>query len=179
MNTEMEKLFEKYKEEHKLDLSIFHTDIDFVTALKHAVLSRDENGRKFSHQRRIKNEALENTYKELLCEESELEETKNFEQIYTIIKKHKQPGFGNLCCYDSALRIAEYLGIPINHVYLQAGSFIGAKNLFIIYKKLFKVKEGGYIDKHELPDPFLKKMDEKVIENFLCVMKDEILLIKV
>jgi hypothetical protein len=183
MKTPMEVIIEKYY--HKIscrtagdELSIFHSKIYYDTALKHAILSIDKNGKKFSHQRRIRNDALENSYKMIVKEKIQLYTVENFEQIFSIIENNKKPGFGRLCCYDSALRIAEYRNIPIKHIYLQAGSLAGAKNLFSVYNKKLILISDRFINKSDLPEPLLKEMEEKVIENFLCVMKDEILLIK-
>jgi hypothetical protein len=145
------------------ELSFFRYHLNFDKVLEHAILSKGEKNKKFGHQRRIKEAVLNNTYERIVKDSSKILKAKTFEAIYEIIDKNKLPGFNQLCCYDSALRIAEYRKIPVKHVYLQAGSLKGAK-------KLCKIIGKRFIDKNLLPEP-LSKMDEKTIEDFLCVMK--------
>lgn len=178
----MENLIKKYLSDHlqnfEAGLSFFRQDISFDTALKHAILSEDKNNRRFAHQKRIKKVILENKYFKISAFKKSMSEATHFEDILKIIENSKEPGFGQLCCYDSALRIAEYKKISIDHIYLQAGALEGAKNLFNVYNKKLILISDRFINKSDLPEPLLKKLDEKVIEDFLCVMKAEILLLK-
>lgn len=86
-----------------------------------------------------------------------MEKTKN-------IKK-----FGELCSYDTALRIGFNLNILPHKIYLHAGAMKGAENLKWDTKK----KE---IELNEIPKIHsdLLVLQPYEIENFLCIYKKEL-----
>lgn len=156
--------YTKHHSKFENELSFFRYHITLEKAVKHAILSVDNEGKKFSHQKRVKEVALKATYNNVKKCIQKIAKTKKFDEIYSIINENKHKGFNGLCVYDSSLRIAEYKRIQLTHIYLQAGSLEGAKKLQINSK----VK---IIDKKQVPKK-LQVMEEKHLENFLCVMKD-------
>ena len=164
-----ELVLEYYVNHHQKfekDLSFFRYHLDFDTALKFAIISTDSKNRKFSHQHRIPSNVLENAFKKIMLNKTKLLKASTFDRIFQIIEETEVVGFGKLCCYDAALRIAEHRNIQVKHIYLQAGALEGAK-------KLCEIKGKRFIDKNVLPEP-LCNMNEKIIEDFLCVMKNKI-----
>ena len=132
----------------------------------------DENGKKFPHQYRIPNATLDAYKTELLPLEKEFMSSKDFDKIYELFKKHKTYGIGILTIYDVALRVSQNYKIYPDYVYLHAGTKTGALNAGLI-------KKYGKNDKLTLDEiskklKWLKGVKPYLIEDFLCVYKDDI-----
>ena len=96
---------------------------------------------------------------------------KNFDEIFNIVSDCKVKGFGELSIYDTSMRIASYLQIEPDKIYLHAGA---RKGMEILEDKGY-VKQGvskkKYVEINEMPIPMQDlKADES--EHMLCSMKD-------
>lgn len=132
----------------------------------------DLNGKKFPHQYRIPKDKLDAYKNKLLSLESEFMSRKNFDEIYELFKKHKTYGIGTLTIYDVALRAGQNYDIYPDYVYLHAGTKAGALNAGLI-------KKYGKNDKLTLDEiskklKWLKGVKPYLIEDFLCIYKDDI-----
>lgn len=132
----------------------------------------DLNGKKFPHQYRIPKDKLDAYKNKLLSLESEFMSCKNFDEIYELFKKHKTYGIGTLTIYDVALRAGQNYDIYPDYVYLHAGTKAGALNAGLI-------KKYGKNDKLTLDEiskklKWLKGVKPYLIEDFLCIYKDDI-----
>jgi hypothetical protein len=102
-----------------------------------------------------------------------IESAVTFDDIKSIVSNERVKGFGELAVYDSAVRIATYLDITLDKVYLHAGAQEGAKQLE--RKGLIPVNSSSLdcIQVLDMPKP-LQKLHPIQIENFLCSFKSEI-----
>ena len=89
----------------------------------------------------------------------------DFDGILAIVEACAVPGFGQLCVYDTALRLGCWLRRLPERVYLHAGTRKGAR-------ALVHAASGPCIDVAELP-PELRPLRPDEVEDFLCIYKDE------
>lgn len=132
----------------------------------------DENGKKYPHQYRIPNAILDEYKEKLLSLENEFMGCGNFDEIYELFNKHRIYGIGKLTIYDVALRVSQNYKIYPDYVYLHAGTKAGALNAGLI-------KKYGKNDKLTLDEilkklKWLKGVKPYLIEDFLCIYKDDI-----
>lgn len=132
----------------------------------------DENDKKYSHQHRITRYILDAYKNKLLPIENEFKTCKNFDEVYKLFKEHRIPGIGNLTIYDVALRVSQNYGIYPDKVYLHAGTTKGALNAGLIKK--FSRKDTLTISEITEKLQWLKDIEPHIIEDFLCVCKDNI-----
>jgi hypothetical protein len=139
----------------------------FKKAIMIAVMSKDVNGNKHSHQWHIYNNVYVKFIQNLLRVKDKVKKAKNFDGLYDIIYSNKPSGVGELFCYDTALRIGQRLGKLPEKIYIHAGTRIGLRNLLnrTIYEKT--------ILQEELPEPFCScHLTPAQLENFFCLYKD-------
>jgi hypothetical protein len=138
-------------------------------AIKVAVMSKDKNNIKHSHQWRIYNYVYDEFVKNLLNVKNKINNSKDFDELFNIIDFYKTSGVGELFCYDTALRIGHYLNKLPEKIYIHAGTRKGLKLLLdrIIFERT--------IYKHDLPEPFCScELTPAQLEDFFCVKKDYI-----
>lgn len=132
----------------------------------------DKNDKKYSHQRRIPKDKLD-TYKgELLPLKKEVKNYRDFDSIYELFKNHKTNGIGELTIYDVSLRISQNYGIYPDKVYLHAGTKKGAINTGLV--KPYGRKDKLTVDEISAKFKWLKGVEPYLIEDFLCIYKDNI-----
>jgi len=136
-------------------------------AINTAVISRDENGKKHSHQRRLPNNCLEDYAQKLLEIKKQISQTKSFDSLYMLLEQNRIHGVGELLIYDVSVRIGEYLKIYPETIYVHAGTRIGLQNL---QKEKIHEKQ---IKKETLPEPFRSSdLTPGQLEDFFCIYKD-------
>lgn len=138
-------------------------------AITKAFHSEDELGKVDNHQRLVGRQrlalaaeiALE--YFDTKC----IQNSDNFHSIYQFVESvsHQVKGFGQLATYDVALRIAKYLNLELQEVYLHAGVTVGTRALGL------KVKNGDILPVNAFPAPF-NQLSGDHLENLLCIYKD-------
>ena len=136
-------------------------------AINTAVISRAENGKKHSHQRRLPNNCLEDYAQKLLEIKKQISQTKSFDSLYMLLEQNRIHGVGELLIYDVSVRIGEYLKIYPETIYVHAGTRIGLQNL---QKEKIHEKQ---IKKETLPEPFRSSdLTPGQLEDFFCIYKD-------
>ncbi len=137
----LEDLVKEFKDENHDDPVVNYClcQDSLEEAIKIAVLSKGENGKMRSHQRRIGHHRLYKYYECLLDHIKEIEVCNNFDKLYRILESYKVEvkGIGELALYDIAVRIATFMekksytasNMLPDKVYLHAGSEKGARIL--------------------------------------------------
>jgi len=143
-------------------------------AVQMAAQAKDGNGRKHSHQWRLRRHALDKAERILSGNLPRIKEAKEngfdslHETIMELLKGIKW--LGELYYYDTAFRIGLSNGKPIypNKVYLHAGTMKGAIALGI------NVRGKQTLSVSELKKlfPAFEKLEPHQIEDFLCIKKD-------
>lgn len=173
--TELQALIDAYKTDKNyccLDLEAhlaYFRAMPLAEAIEKATISRDEDGKRFPHQRMLAENSLQAQATVLSGKINEIElcqKEGGFHVLYELVKKLKVTGIGALACYDIALRIGANLNIYPVYVYLHAGVATGALNLCVMKKG----EEKPYLTLEELP-PILTQLRPHEIEDFLCIYK--------
>jgi hypothetical protein len=136
-------------------------------AIRIAVKSRDENGKKHPHQWRIYNYVYGNFIQNLLNVKEKIKGAKDFDELYNITNSNRPTGAGELFCYDTALRMGHFLNKLPKKIYIHAGTRIGLKALLgrEIYEKTMYKKD--------LPEPFCScELTSDQLEDFFCIYKN-------
>jgi len=140
----------------------------FEEALDRATLAKDECGKRFSHQRRLRGSLLRKARSILWDAAKELRRCESFDQLHNLIKEHLKRirGLAELYYYDTALRIGARLGRMPKRVYLHRGTRDGARNLGLDWR-------ADSLDPRGLPKA-LAVLEPYEIEDFLCIYKDQL-----
>lgn len=138
------------------------------TAIEHAALAIDGNGKRFAHQRRLIHEALAAAKRALLSTIAPLNLIRDFDVLIRLIEEIVAPidGIGKLYVYDTSLRIGAKLGLLPEKVYLHAGTRDGAKVLGLDWR-------ARALEPVSLPG-WLRVLAPHEIEDFLCIYKDKL-----
>jgi hypothetical protein len=140
-------------------------------AIQCSVMSENHQGKRNSHQYRLKKENLEVFAEHLKTQEERLSKAESFDIIFKLVENigTKDEGIGEMLIYDTAERIGHYLNILPDKIYLHAGAREGAEKL------LGKRIQEKFIKRDILPEP-LKSCELTCtdIESLLCVYKDKL-----
>jgi hypothetical protein len=150
------------------ELDWFRKQSTLGDAITNAALAKNSEGKRYSHQRRLKRSVLEQAKDILLGSELQIGKVTSFDELLSIIEDDVAgiKGIGELYVYDTALRIGAWLSIIPRKIYLHAGTRQGAKVLGIDHR-------ARAIDISELPRE-LAKLAPHEIEDILCIFKDEL-----
>lgn len=122
----------RYKDRLKTDQVIEFCRVapDFPTAVRRAVEARDANGKHHNHQSKVDITARRKFGATIiaLAARGSLDLT-DFDRMHDRMDERKPYGIGPVTVYDTAIRIAAYLGIEPNSVYMHAGVRTGFKTL--------------------------------------------------
>lgn len=157
-----------YRPRNQAHLHWFRSQPTLEAAIEKAALSEDERGKRYSHQRRIKRDALQKAVRMLSLARADIARCKNFQELFDLVENTLVPivGVGELYTYDVALRIGAKLGLLPARIYLHAGSRSGAKALGLAAGK-------RSLDMSEVP-PFLREIPPHEVEDVLCIYKAEL-----
>ena len=157
----------KYRKKAREELKGFRKQ-RFHLAVARAGLAEHEGGRRFSHQRRLKQTTLEEAREVLLSVSGRLRRTKDFDQLHESIQHALDgiKGLGSLYFYDTALRIGANLRMLPERVYLHRGTRAGAKALGLEWRE-------SSLDPECLPKE-LASLKPHEVEDFLCIFKDRL-----
>jgi hypothetical protein len=138
------------------------------SAIGDAAMSIDGEGKRFSHQHRLKRAVLESARKKLLSSAARLEKCTTFEELHGIVESvlKSVEGAGELFLYDVSLRIGSYKGLFPQKVFLHAGTRKGARALGLSTQL-------SWLDMTSLPD-WLQELQPYEVEDFLCLYKDRL-----
>ena len=160
----------RYEDEHQIrltnELDYFKKQESFLDAIENACLCIDARGKRFSHQKRIKLIVLKEIREKLIINSDKLLKCTSFKEIMDIVASCAVHGFGPLCIYDVSLRIAAWLSLEPEYIYLHSGTLKGAIALLG-----HTVKGKAYLSINDIPSP-LNQLKPTEIEGVLCVFKD-------
>jgi len=152
----------------KAKLCATHSRQPFEEALERAALAIDDDGKRFSHQRRLRGSPLRNARNILSGGAQELRRCDSFDQLHNLIKEHLNGirGLGRLYYYDTALRIGASLRLMPKRVYLHRGTRDGARALGLDWR-------ADSLDPRALRKE-LAVLEPHEIEDFFCMYKDQL-----
>lgn len=158
----------RHRASHYAELKHHENCSTLAEAIAKASLARDQNDKRYPHQRRIPQGALNRASQKLGEAESDLGRCNSFEELHNRILEVLKgvPGVGELYCYDTALRISAYRGLRPRTVLLHAGTRVGAKALTATRGKHCLVAR-------DLPRE-LRRLPPEQVEDILCIYKDVI-----
>ncbi len=164
----LEEIVRHFIQEHRpraaKHLQFYKDQPSLKAAIEMATPAKLPNGKRFSHQRRTPQRALEKARDCLLA--TDLQECTSFseliERVNSTIRDIK--GIGELTIYDTARHIGAYLGLEPEVVYLHRGTREGAKAIGLgTRRKTLRVEE--------FPEPF-HNLTPGEIEDCLCIYKE-------
>lgn len=157
----------------RAELRYFASRPSLAETIRLAALGKGADGKRASHYRRRKAEALEVFRHELQVLEDAIASCESFERLHRLVERVGRPipDIGTLTIYDAAQRIGARLGLEPDRVYLHAGAREGAKRLGLDGRR-----ETVEID--ELPAAF-KRLEPYEIEDCLCIYRDDLARIQV
>jgi hypothetical protein len=164
----LEGVVVKYRRscQSRLDAQLrsFADEPTLQSAVARAALAETRDGKRYSHQRRLKRVVLQAVRSQLF--ELDFGAIRGFDELHTIIDRAigSIHGVGELMVYDTALRIGAKLRVMPDRVYLHSGTRRGARSLGLPFKM-------RSISIAELPGP-LRSLKPYEIENCLCIFKD-------
>lgn len=148
------------------ELPGFETERSLSSAIRRASLSQREDGKRYSHQRRIPRRVLEQAELRLQSVERGLAKAPDFDAVHRLVEGQIAgiSGIGALTVYDIAIRISAYLRKQPTRVYAHAGTKVGALALGI---------EDDVFDPRILPKAF-SRLSAAEVEDCLCIYKDDL-----
>jgi hypothetical protein len=154
-----------YRARERDELAFFK-ERSLEQALELAALAKDSRGKRFSHQRRLTRDSLQRGKQAIVRMLGEFQKAESFEEILKAVRgiTSQVHGLGELYAYDTALRISAKTGHEPKHVYLHAGTRVGAKRLGIPTSR-------DYVPMTELPVA-LQQLKAHEVESFLCIYKN-------
>ncbi|NBD19799.1 hypothetical protein GTZ97_03820 [Aquabacterium fontiphilum] len=144
----------------------FFKELSPEQALEFAALAKDSRGKRFSHQRRLTRESLQQGKQAIMSMLGAFQKATSFDEVLKGVRDvtSKVHGLGELYAYDTALRISANKGHEPTLVYLHAGTRVGAKRLGIPTNR-------DYVPMTELPEA-LMPLKAHEVESFLCIYKN-------
>jgi hypothetical protein len=137
-------------------------------AVERAGMAENDDGKRYSHQHRLKRQDLKAGTNKLRERIPEIKACQSFSELHEIVCSITETinGLGPLYAYDTALRLGANLGIAPDRVYLHAGTRAGAKALGLNYWQAF-------LPVRDFPAP-VRALAPDRIESFLCLYKDKL-----
>lgn len=144
----------------------FRQQASLENAIHTAAFAINHEGKRYSHQYKIRREAMEEAYTELMKAIDEIRECETFDDLLNIVEKVAKPinGIGGLYCYDTAFRIGAYQNLFPQKVYLHCGTRNGARYLGWDY-------EARTLETSTLPAE-LQHLQPHEVEDILCIYRD-------
>lgn len=149
------------------ELRWFREQPTLKAAIEKAALATNSEGERYSHQRRLSRDVLEDARSRLLKEVASLENATSFDDLLRRVNQIVRDirGIGELYVYDTSLRIGSKLELLPDKVYLHAGTRSGAKALSLDHR-------ASGLALSSLPAE-LRQLQPHEIEDVLCIYKDD------
>lgn len=169
MKVNMEAVAHHYKrnfrERSEAELRSFAAEPSLSSAVCRAGLSEDPRGRRYSHQRRRKDEALLSAKIRLTARLADLEAASDFTGLHEVASSSVKniDDIGELYIYDTALHIGARRGLEPTRIYLHSGTREGAKALGLEWKR-------KCLDLCDFPE-LREHLEAHEIEDVLCIYK--------
>lgn len=150
------------------EIDWFRQQSSLKSAIENAALAINSESKRYSHQRRLKKEALKRARQALLMNSKAIAKSKSFDDLFSLLEAILGPisGIGELYVYDTCLRIGAKLNRLPTKVYLHAGTRVGAAALGFDGK-------AKTIDVSALPSEF-QQLEPYEIEDVLCIFKADL-----
>jgi hypothetical protein len=158
----------RFRPHTEAELAWFRSQPSLRAALRMAAFALKENGKRYSHQRWLKDETAEMALDVMLAHEKEIAAAPDFDALHALLTNLLAgvPGAREMYAYDAAFRIGAKVGKLPSRVYLHRGTRDGARALGFD-------PEREHIDMNELPVP-LRGLDAFEAEDVLCLHKAEL-----
>ena len=149
------------------ELDWFRRQPTLESAIEQAALATNRQGKRYSHQCRLKKSVLEEARRVLLMSSKAISQSTTFEELFSLVETRAGgiAGIGELYIYDTSLRIGAKLGLLPTSVYLHAGTRKGAQALGI------KGRDRT-VEVSELPSE-LRQLEAHEIEGVFCIFADD------
>jgi hypothetical protein len=156
----------QYRPNHEHEREYYASRPSLEEAVDNAARAKNSEGKRSSHQRRLKQVVLDRARRRLMA--CDFRACKSFDEIFDLVSDavHGIHGIGPLTIYDTALKIGSFLDRHPARVYLHSGTRIGAR-------ALLDVRGRETIELSEVPKAF-RVLPPRQIEDCLCIYKDEI-----
>lgn len=174
----------RYKDRNKTDQVVkFCAEApDFATAVRRAVEARDADGKHHNHQSKVDITARRKFGSKIiaLANRGALD-LSDFDRMHDKMDERKPYGIGPVTVYDTAIRIAAFLGIEPNSVYLHAGVRQGYKAMCEAMMRSLGTTDQfllawGYTKASKVPlDVFwspLHRLKADDVEDILCTYRE-------
>lgn len=148
------------------ELASFQSQVTLEAAVHRAASAETLDGKRYSHQRRLKRVDLERAATTLGKKLTAIAEQPNFARLFELVEAtlRVERGLGSPYVYDTALRIGSKVGHLPARAYLHAGARAGALALGL------DAKTRPALDTSELPAE-LRVMQMHEVEDILCIYK--------
>lgn len=157
---------------HEHELRWFQNQSSLEDALRIAGEAQDDQEHRYSHQRRVKSQAIREATRRLADSHDEIRGCSSFHELWNLLVLRLSPiqGIGELYIYDTALRIGAHLRLTPERVYLHAGTRIGVRKLGLV-----PARDGSkqWLESKELP-ALLRDLAPSDVENLLCIYKSRL-----
>jgi hypothetical protein len=137
---------------------------DLLEAIRRACDSKNEEGKQHNHQSRVPH-AVRAAFAARI-EPHQAERIQTFDALYDYLDYVKPSGIGPVTLYDVATRIAAFLELPVESLYLHAGVRVGWAALH--GKRSPNVLR---IPREQIPKELLRLPTDEV-EDFLCCYRE-------
>jgi hypothetical protein len=157
-----------YQKNANDELNAFRIQPTLEKAISYAALAQiPKINKRFSHQYRLRNDALYQAKKALFGNQDVMKSSSSFNELYQNIETIVGDicGLGELYVYDTTIRIGAWLGLAPDEIFVHAGVRTGVRNLGLDPTRL-------KISRTELPKAFAA-MEAHEIEDIMCIYKDE------
>lgn len=157
-----------YRPHKQTEFNWFRSQPSLESAIKIAAKAEDHRGKRYSHQSRVTQKAMQAASRLLLEKHDELQKCKSFHELWQRIRTFLGliTGIGELYVYDTALRLGAHLNLMPDRVYLHAGTRVGSKAFGIVSRN------EEWLGVEELPSP-LRELPPHELEDILCIYKDK------
>jgi hypothetical protein len=157
---------DEYRDDARAEMRFFEIQRSPSAAIRKAALCELPSGKRHPHQRRIPRTVLEQVEAQLQGIGRKLAKAADFAALHRLVEREtgNTKGIGALTVYDISHRIGAHFGKAPRHVYLHAGTRMGAR--------VFNIR-GESFDPKILPKAF-SRLAPSEIEDCLCIYKDDL-----
>lgn len=152
------------------ELRYFRSIRTLEDAITEAGLARRPDGKRWSHQRRIRAPVLERATQRL--RQAQLGRARSFAELIARVATAVRSvhGIGELYVYDTALRLGAHLRLLPREVYLHAGTRRGARALGLHHR-------AESVSLNQLPAA-LRRLRPHEVEDVLCIYEEWLATVK-
>jgi hypothetical protein len=151
---------------------------DLPTAVRRAVEARDANGKHHNHQSKVNIDARRLFGRRIVrAAQAGRIPLDDFDAMHDWMDDHKPVGIGPVTVYDTAVRVAAFVGIEPKSVYMHAGvqqgfrTLLGAMTWCTMTSARYQAQDFKRVDVGLFPPP-LCHMKADDVEDILCTYRE-------